>query len=262
MMRLNRSRGLLLACALLPLTARGEEDLIEPVWEFQARSGGETSSVFSRSIEELFGKTIPTQISTRGTVLRVAGFENDKTPDKDWIAEIRGIKGIEKILPADKLGAQCAAWSDDAETLLLAGPAVNKGQTIKEMIVLGDSDWLSGWIDFDQLNNTNIQSKLLKLPKNLSFTLTGTDDVVVVTLRPRFDSVSTATAVLAWLTQVSELLQKAKVNLPKPPTVCKVEGAVVTVSMEFQREDFKQLCAALKKVIAKKDGENSPDQGH
>ena len=35
----------------------------------------------------------------------VAGFANNKTPEKDWIAEIRGVQGIEKILPTDiKLG--------------------------------------------------------------------------------------------------------------------------------------------------------------
>lgn len=256
-MRLNRTRELLLACALLPLTARGVELPIEPLWEFQTRLGGETSPTFRRNIEELLGTSLPKQISTCNTVLRVAGFTNDETPDKDWIAEIRSIRGIEKILPTAKLEPKCAVWSDGGETLLLAAPATNKGRAIKEMVTLGDSEWLSGWIDFDQLEDSGIQSKLFKLPENLSFTITGTDDVMVLILRPCFDSVVTAAAVPAWLAQFSDLLRKADVKLPDPLTVCKVDGATVTLQMEFKGEGLKRLCDGLKKVIAQKSEENS-----
>jgi hypothetical protein len=261
-MKLNRTRRLLLACALLPLTVRGAEPPIEPLWELQIRFGGMTSPTFSRNIEELLGASVPKQVSTSNTVLRVAGFANDLTPEKDWIAEIRGIQGIEKILATDKLGPKCAVWSDDSETILLAGPATNKGQAIKEMVLLEDADWLSGWIDFDKLDDANIHSKLLKLTEKLSFTITGTEDVMTLIMCPRFDSVATATAVPAWLAQFSDLLRKAKVNLPTPPTVCEIDGATVTLRMEFKGEDFRQLCGALKKVIAQKPEANSSDPGH
>jgi hypothetical protein len=261
-MKLKLTRWLPLAWTLLPLAAHGAELPIKPFWEIQARLDGETSPVFSRNIKELFGKKRLEQILSGHTVLRVAGFENDKTPERDWIAEIRDVKGMKKILPAEKKGAEFAVWSDDSETLKLAGPGANKGQVIEEIATLKDDVWLSGWIDFNQLKGAGIQSKLLKLAENVSFTAAGTGDVVTVTLRPVFNSPTTATAVSSWLTQFQEFLRKENVISMNPQTVGDIEGAAVTVRMDFKEQDLEQLCEKLKSFIAEKREKNLSHPKH
>ncbi len=260
-MKLRLTRWLPLAWTLLPLTAAAEPQT-KPLWEFQARLDGATSPVFSRNIKELLGKKGLERILSGHTVLRVAGFENDKTPERDWIAEIRDVKGMKKILPAEKKEAEFAVWSDDSETLKLAGPGTNKGQVIEEIATLKDDVWLSGWIDFNQLKGAGIQSKLLKLAENVSFTATGTGDVVTVTLRPVFDSPTTATAVSSWLTQFQDLLQKENVISLNPQTVCEIDGTAVTVRMDFKEQDLEHLCEKLKSTMTEMREKNPSHPKH
>ncbi len=248
-MKLKLNRWLSLAWTLLPLTAAAAEPQTRPFWEIQARLDGATSPVFSRNIKELLGKKGLERIFSGHTVLRVAGFENDKTPERDWIAEIRGMQGIKEILSAEKKEAEFAVWSDDSETLKLAGPGTNKDQVIEEMVTLKDDVWLSGWIDFNQLKGAGIQSKLLKLAENVSFTATGTGEVVTVTVRPVFDSPTTATAVSSWLTQFQDLLRKENVISLNPQTVGEIDGAAVTVRMDFKEQDLEHLCEKLKSIM-------------
>jgi hypothetical protein len=270
MIKLYLSRWLPLAWTLLPLTAAADETQTEPqtepqtkpLWEIQARLDGATSPVFSRNIKELLGKKGLERILCGHTVLRMAGFENDKTPERDWIAEIRGVQGMKKILPTEKKGAEYAAWSDDSQTLKLAGPKTNKGQVIEAMVTLKDEVWLSGWIDFNQLKGTGIQSQLLKLAENASFSASGTGDVVTVSLRPVFDSPVTATVVSAWLAKFKDLLQKVNANSPNPQTVCKIDGTAVTIQMDFKEQDLEQLCEKLKHIITKACEENPSYSGH
>ncbi len=251
-----------LAWALLPLAALGAELPTKPLWEIQARLDGPTSPVFSRNIKELLGKKGLERILSGHTVLRVAGFENDKTPELDWIAEIRDVQGMKKILPTEKMRTELAVWSDDSQTLKLAGPETNKGKVIEEMVTLKDEIWLSGWIDLNQLKGSRIQSKLLKLAENVSFSATGTGEVVTVTLCPVFDSPATATAVSAWLTEFKDLLQKVDANALNPQTVCEIDGTAVTVQMEFKEQDLEHLCDKLKHIITKAREENPSHSGH
>lgn len=260
-MKLKFTRWLPLAWTLLPLAAHGEELPTKPFWEIQARLDGATSPVFSRNIKELLGKGSERVLSGH-TVLRVAGFENDETPERDWIAEIRGMQGMKKILQTEKKGAEFAVWSDDSETLKLAGPATNKGQVIEEIATLKDDVWLSGWIDFNQLKGAGIQSKLLKLAENVSFTATGTGDVVTVTLRPVFDSPTTATAVSSWLTQFQEFLRKENVISLNPQTISEIEGAAVTVRMDFKEQDLEHLCEKLKRIMTEMHEKNPSHPKH
>jgi hypothetical protein len=260
-MKLKLTRWLPLAWTLLPLAAHGAELPIKPFWEIQARLDGATSPVFSRNIKELLGKGSERVLSGH-TVLRVAGFENDKTPERDWIAEIRGMQGMKEILPAEKKGVEFAVWSDDSDTLKLAGPRTNKGQVIEEIATLKDDVWLSGWIDFNQLKGAGIQSKLLKLAQNVSFTATGTGDMVTVTLHPVFDSPTTATAVSSWLTQFQDLLRKENVISMNPQTVCEIDGTAVTVRMDFKEQDLEQLCEKLKSFMAEKREKNLSHPKH
>ena len=250
-MKLNFTHWLPLACALLPLAAPGAELPTKPLWEIQARLDGATSPVFSRNIEEFFGKKVLKEIFSGHTVLRMAGFKNDKTPEGNWIAEIRGMQGIKEMFPAENEEAEFAMWSDDSETLKFAKPKTNKGQVIEEMVTLKDEVWLSGWIDFKQLKGAGIQSKLLKLAENVSFTAAGTGDVVTVTVRPVFDSPTTATAVSSWLTQFQDLLRKLNVILLKPQIVCEVDGNAVAIRMNFKEQDLEHLCDKLKHTITK-----------
>ena len=261
-MKLNFTHWLPLACALLPLAAPGAELPTKPLWEIQARLDGATSPVFSRKINALLGEKGVEQILSGHTVLRVAGFENDKTPESDWIVEIRGMQGVKEILLAEKKEAEFAVWSDDSETLKLAGPGTNKGQVIEEIATLEDDVWLSGWIDFNQLKGAGIQSKLLKLAENVSFTASGTGEVVTVTLRPVFDSPATATVVSSWLTQFQNLLRKDNVISLNPQTDGEIDAAAVTVRMDFKEQDLEHLCEKLKSIMTKMSEKNPSHPKH
>jgi hypothetical protein len=256
-MKVNLTRWLPLAWALLPLTAAAEEPQKKPLWEIQARLDGGAPPVFSRNIKELLGEGGLERVLSGHTVLRAAGFENDKTPESDWIAEIHGIKEVKEILSTDKLGTKCAAWSGGPETLMLAGPAANKGQAIEEIATLKDDIWLSCFIDMDQIKKDGVKSRLLKLTKNLSFTANGTGEVVTVTLRPLFDSPATATTVSNWLVEFQNLLRKVDINSQNPPIVCEKDGAAVTVRLDFKEQDLQRLFDHIKRAVTEA-GEEKP----
>ncbi|MFN9821257.1 MAG: hypothetical protein ACK56K_11235 [Akkermansiaceae bacterium] len=231
---------------LLPLACSAAEGPLKPLWDIQARLGGEASPAFFRSAKELLGADELKQILGDDTTLRVSGFVNTETPEKDWIAELRGLREMDGLIPPDGENDGIAVWSDGEATLKAAMPATSKGISLEEMSPLKGNAWFSGWIDFDQIQAADVESTLLKLSRNLSFTFAGTGDEVTLDLNWSFSSPEIAQAVVRLLGHLRTTLDSLDANSMIPPFVCKSENAAVVIRMNFKEADMERL---LNRVI-------------
>lgn len=247
------------ALVLLPLACTVAEESVKPLWEIQARLGGETSPAFNRSAKEMLGADEANQLLSGDPTLRVSGFVNTETPEDDWIAELRGLREMDELIPP---GGECdgiSVWSDGEATLKVAAPATSKDISLEEMSPLKGNVWLSGWIDFDQIQDNDLESALLKLSRNLSFTVAGTGDVMTVDLNLSFSSPESAQAVVQLLGDFRAILDSLDKNSMIPPFVCKSENAAVIIRMDFKEADLERLLNRVMSEVGKSAEENPAD---
>ena len=85
---MKRKTLITLAAALLPLAGFAEE---KALWEVQARLDGGKNPRLNGWIKELFAKDGSTAMIGDKAVFRIAGFDNEATPEEDWVAEVHDL---------------------------------------------------------------------------------------------------------------------------------------------------------------------------
>ena len=85
---MKRTTLITLAAALLPLAGFAEE---KALWEVRARLDGGKNPQINGWIKELFAKDGSAAMIGEKAVFRIAGFENEATPEEDWVAEVRDL---------------------------------------------------------------------------------------------------------------------------------------------------------------------------
>lgn len=191
---MKRTAIIIIASALLPLAGHAEE---KPLWEIQGRLGEKASPRIDAWLKELFiargGIVAP--VSSQ-TMFRIAGFENGKTPESDWLAEVRGLSDMKSIMEkveagskpdgtgrflVEREGVRYLVWQEGDSVLRLAGPPESAGISVAPAVPMQEGECLSGWVDLLRLNR-NIESKVLKTATSLSFSVAGAGEGVTVDL--------------------------------------------------------------------------------
>ncbi|HEY1121063.1 MAG TPA: hypothetical protein VGE67_05665, partial [Haloferula sp.] len=178
---MKRNPLITLAAALLPLAGFAEETAL---WEVRARLDGGKNPRLNAWIKDFFAKDGSAAMIGEKAVFRIAGFENEATPEEDWVAEVRDLadpaavmKEIEAEAKPDgqgrflmeEEGISFAVWRD-GDSVRLAGPPQNAGTAVASNAALQGDAWVAGWVGLGEISELEeLESSTLKLPENLSF---------------------------------------------------------------------------------------------
>lgn len=252
-----------LAAGLLPLAALADE---MPLWEVQVRMDGGGNAKFHNWLKEILdGKE--EALAGGKEVLRVAGFENPETPGQDWVAELGGLANIDEVLgkvAADvepdakgrfKIGGgeggNFIVWRNGPATLRFAGPAGNADKVVTPKVTLAGDAWLAGWVDLARLSKESIESTTLKLPEQLSFTLSGGGPGVTLEFRATLADPDAAEAARAFLDEVVKEFSGSEegraTGLPKVEFITKEK--TLTAKMIFNEAQLGELLQEVRKAV-------------
>ena len=260
---MKRNTLITLAAALLPLAGFAEE---KALWEVQARLDGGKNPRLNGWIKELFAKDGSAAMIGDKAVFRIAGFENEATPEEDWVAEVRDLadpaavmKEIESEAKPDgqgrflmeEEGVSFLVWRDGDSIIRLAGPPQNAGTTVGSAATLQGDAWVSGWVNLGQISELKeLESATLKLPESLSFSASSAGEGIAVDVGAGLESKELAQTAKALLEGFkAELAADEELGPKLPPVTVTTEDKKLTIRIELTEAHLVDLIEEVKKAI-------------
>lgn len=260
---MKRNTLITLAAALLPLAGFAEETAL---WEVRARLDGGKNPRLNGWIKELFAKDGSAAMIGDKAVFRIAGFENEATPEEDWVAEVRDLadpaavmKEIENEAKPDgqgrflmeEEGISFLVWRDGDSALRLASPPQNAGASVASTATLQGDAWVSGWVNLGKISELEeLESATLKLPESVSFSASSTGEGIALDLSAGLKNQETAQTAKALLEGFKAELTADKDLGPKlPPVTVTAEDKKLTVRIELSEAHLGDLIEEIKKAI-------------
>ncbi|MCW1921627.1 hypothetical protein OKA05_03625 [Luteolibacter arcticus] len=260
---MKRNSLITLAAALLPLAAFAEQ---KPLWEVQGRLDGGKNPRLNGWIKELFSKDESAAIIGDKAVFRIAGFENEATPEEDWVAEVRDLADMGEIIKKiegeakpdgqgrflfEEEGVSFLVWRDGESLLRLAGPPLNAGTAVAPAATLQADAWVSGWVNLARIaEEEEIESDMLELPTNLSFSASSAGEGIALDLSAGLDSKELAETTKVLLEELKADLTADEETAAKiPPVKITAEDKQLKIRIELTDAHLGDLIEEIKKAI-------------
>ncbi len=229
-----------------------------PLWTAELRIGGNPEVAPWCHVLGLGEVPEAASLLGDGAVLRAAGFDDASTPGPDWIAEVRDVADMPKLVQRMatrgidagegrfRIGEGAAgfvAWQESATTLRLASTPAAAALDLPATTGLQDGTWLAAWVDLSQMAPDTIQSATLKLPRAITVTASSAAGGTTVELGATLAS----DAMAGRAKSVADTLRAALLPIAPPaetgapPLEVSVSGQQVTLRLHLSDAELHRL---------------------